>query len=412
MPTKQMKIHAQLPTFSNQNEEVKSLINFFMKNASVFFRGEYDANNKLESYTGVVRFNNRALEDAYDADYTPYELVIPYHSYFQADSDPEFPTFPTLPVDDVSSFSSTLPFVNNTKIPVLDGVLDTSMSSLTSVKTAMNLYSGTYDDDDQDKDHDGYTNDYIPYAQFEETNTITLPVRLIPKVGNDVNTDIKLKPKQLALHHPNSDGLYLQKIPIENILDENGDPIAEGFVYDFQLKTDPFTIKYPNPSGEGDPYLYKSVYYKVGICMLDPNEDIDTVISALKESALYMEYTSIGSSGAYVSFSVKDISHGSSNTYNFNPSTVFIEQHIGTGNLNGVATKLLVPIQTSGNNVAFVYLEMFNLTDDTSVTEVFDDLDFGINNLNSGEGVYLRMVDVDTIINSNPGQIDPGLLVF
>ena len=371
MPTKQMKIYVQFPTFSNQNEKVKSLINFFMKNASVFFRGSYGDDDKLTSYAGVLRFNNRPIISD-SIVYSTYELLIPYHIYFQ--SDLNFPAFPTLPVSDVSGFYPDLPFVNDDKIPMLDSVLITEMSSLTTVKTEMGLYKGSKQES---------SNEAV--VQFVKENTITLPVLVIPKINEESNTDVRLKPKQIALHQENEDGLYIQKVRIESILDENGNPIPEGFVYDFQLQTDSFTI-----SLEAENNTTRSVYYKAGLCLIDPEVTIENIVENLENSTLHLHKDSSALGNESVQFSIKDSSHESSNLYNFNPNIVSIEQHLGTGNTQGIATKFLAPIESEGTNKAFMYFEMYDATDNEPITEVFDTYETVI----TDNDVYLTFTDI------------------
>ena len=220
-----MKVFVQFPSFSQQNEDVKSMINFFMENASLFFHGEYDQNNKLVSYSGVVRSNTRTATISYN---TPnpsdcYELCIPYYPYFNGDQT----GFPTLPTTSISE--SGLPFLND-NIPSKDGVLckDGTIDLATAYKTGMNLYKIK-------------TVNLVLSDTLVVDNPFTLPVVVIPKVNGELNTDTKLKPKNLVTQHSS---IPLQKIKIEGILDENGDPISEGFVYDFQLRSSSFTMEY------------------------------------------------------------------------------------------------------------------------------------------------------------------------
>lgn len=396
MPTKQTKIHAQFPTFDQQSEEIKSLINFFMEGASVFFHGKYEdpnVTNKMTSYTGEIRFNNRPIS-SYFADYTPFEMIIPYQNYFDGD----FPSFDIAPQSDLSE--SDLPYVTeNDPIRVEDGVVEYTVPSLTSVKTAMNLYCGQ-------TGTEGST--YFPTSRFVEENTISIPVQLIPKVNDAVNTDTRLKPKQIATKQANSDGLYLQKIPIEDILDSEGNPISDGFVYDFQLRTPTFGVRNDKLVGASA----EEVFYKIGLTRLDTSIDLETIVDVLKTASLHIKTTEyVNDNIHYASFSLVSASdHSSSPDYALSPDENPIEQHIGTGNINGIAPRAIMAVRnSSGSVVALLYMRMYKAdgSDYTGLIDhkdftIFDaeDLEHGVNSLN----LDLTDQDVDPVPapESNP----------
>ena len=355
MPTKPTQIFVQFPTFDGQSEEMKSLINFFMEGASVFFHGFYDDlsfPSKMTSYTGEVRFNNRPLFDdsTHGVEYTPYELVIPYQNFFTTN----FPALllegatSTAPQANLSSYTSDLPYLNDSPV-VTEGITDYTVASLTSVKTAMNLCMGG-------SASDGGSG-YVPTSSFVSTNTISLPVQVIPMINDVANENVKLKPKQIATHVANDDNLYIQKITIEDILDSSGNPIEEGFVYDFQLRTESFGLKDESLLGAS----VEEVFYKVGITRLDTNVSMDTILSVLKTASLTLENITPGTGVAYVRFSLSDSSdHSSSPSYRLCPDVNTIEQHIGTGNINGIATRAIMALQDGTYAIkALIYIKLY-----------------------------------------------------
>ena len=62
MSVKQAKVVINFPTWNSLSSSVKSVLGFFMKHASCFFKGKYsDIDNTLESFSGNIRLNSHSL---------------------------------------------------------------------------------------------------------------------------------------------------------------------------------------------------------------------------------------------------------------------------------------------------------------------------------------------------------------
>ncbi len=202
-----LKIYAKFPTWETLSESVKSLINFFMKNGSMVFRGDYQ-NTTFQYMSGNVRnkyyssFNKTAEHWN-----SSLELNIPYFEFN--------------PVEEY---------------PVVDGFPDgnSTVSPLTSSLELLEL------------SEDGTS------TETDLLSTTPIPVVLTPKSGEVIVNNPRLKPKNIKTNYN-----HIVQIPID----------TEGldFVSDFQIRTSSFYID------DGSGNIDSDVFYKIGICPFSDN---------------------------------------------------------------------------------------------------------------------------------------------
>ena len=185
-----LKIYAKFPTWDGLSEPVKSLINFFMKNASVVFRGEY-RDSSFQYMSGNVRNKCYSSFDETE-EYWNYSLELNI-AYFPFDPSEEY--------------------------NVVDGFPDGS-STVAPLTSSLELLELTED------------------GTYTETDLLSggipIPVILTPKSGDTVINNPRLKPKDIKTNYH-----HIVEIPIE----------TDGldFMYDFQLRSSSFYID----DGEG-----------------------------------------------------------------------------------------------------------------------------------------------------------------
>ncbi len=220
-----LKIYAKFPTWDDLSEPVKSLINFFMKNASVVFRGEY-RDSSFQYMSGNVRNKCYSSFDETE-EYWNYSLELNI-AYFPFDPSEEYDV-----VDGFPNGSSTV-------------------APLTSSLELLELTEdGTYTETDL------------------LSGGIPIPVILTPKSGDTVINNPRLKPKDIKTNYH-----HIVEIPIE----------TDGldFMYDFQLRSSSFYID----DGEGG--IEADVFYKIGICPFHGNS-MESIMESLQENKLSMK---------------------------------------------------------------------------------------------------------------------------
>lgn len=276
MPEQQMKVKVEFPTWGKLSRPQKSLISFFMENASLFINWEPYRDQKLISASIAFNYFNAKYGDD---DYPCSSLYIPFteREYLYEDIED----------GDVLLLSDRLPNTFNTE--------------LVKIESLLVWVNPTFSYEDQD-----YT--YPSVARFED-DFIPVPATLIPMIDDVENTDTALIPSFVANGQENEFGHKTLQVEI--------DKTGMDFSYDFQLRTSSFTIgvyswienedRYDTDNPPSQTY---DVYYKIGLCPFnDPSwgvtdeEVMSTVKLQLKQGVLKLEdlYYSVGDGSLAIS---------------------------------------------------------------------------------------------------------------
>ena len=205
MPKTNLKFYVDFPNWDDLTDPQKSVINFFMKDASMVFRGDYQ-DGVFQYQSGNIRnkyysiYDDRNTFDNYECS---LELNIGYTDL------------------DVSSISGT-----NT----VDGFPDWDDSV---VVTRNSLFSLMWI--------------YESSSYIEDFGFLPLSVTITPKAGDIVINTPRLRPKNIDTNYN-----HIVTIPIETAYTD--------FEYGFQLRSSSFYID----DGRGN--IDADVFYKIGIC--------------------------------------------------------------------------------------------------------------------------------------------------
>ena len=333
MPTSNVRVHVDFPTFNQLSEDKKSLINFFMENAALYFRGEYDGSTLLHM-SGAVQLENtnKGVKNGNCAD---AYLSILY-------TDPNNPAYdPSLLPDHGAS-------VDPDNLGLMrDGLQDVN-SLLLHANTNLVLRSvDQFTDASHEYDYEYY---YTPISYIVGSDGVdpSIPVVLSPMIGDTENTDRNLKPKNIAEKIENIDELYIEQIPI--------DKTGMDFSANYQLRTSSFTLKlYDVDDHETDIDLY----YKIGLVSLDNGMDLDDIAAILKEEIfLFWEDDEVGkykltydSSGFYI--------------YRWPGSYVYMERRVGSFRNESFIKNTILPLiydpnGPGGSYKGLMYIKLCN----------------------------------------------------
>ena len=207
MSDSSIKIYAEFPTWEELSHPIRSLINFFMKNASMVFRGDYQGTS-FNYMSGNVRNKYYSTFDKTAEHWnSSLELNIPYFEFN--------------PVEEY---------------PVIDGFPDGN-STISPLTSSLELF---------ELSENGTS------TETDLLSTNSIPVVLTPKSGDVIVSNPSLKPKNIKTNYN-----HIVQIPID----------TEGleFVSDFQIRTSSFYID----DGEGN--IESDVFYKIGVCPFSDN---------------------------------------------------------------------------------------------------------------------------------------------
>ena len=206
MPRVKSITYIDFTTWDSLDDPVKSLINFYMKNASCFFRGNV-IDNILLSMSGNIRDNQ--------------------HSIISVENDlSDFATPTSLEMDIVYSDDSTFPSTVHNWLPdcTTNIVMKNSAVKLCKMTSStVETFSGGVEPVD------------------------SLAVTLTPKIGDTVITNTE--------YIPNNIKYGIVKSAIDTSIQE--------YESDYQLRTSSFYID------DEDGNIGQDVFYKIGICPLD-----------------------------------------------------------------------------------------------------------------------------------------------
>ena len=252
----QMKVKVEFPTWGELSPSKQSLINFYMENASLFLtRYNYnDAYYMLGSIVSNYRVRDARNDESYSFNYL--NLYIPYYS------------------EEHNSYAL------KDNIPYFSFDVPTSLVNTSSSLLALSMSEDTHTSEDPN---------YYLSAQKEAIDTI--PVNLIPTIGDVENTDASLQPTFIVNDETNEYGRPYLQIPI--------DKTGQQFDYSFQLRSSSFTVeelRYNTDTGEQETVAFHDVYYKIGIGILrgdshysTEEQEISDYISMLKERYIQLD---------------------------------------------------------------------------------------------------------------------------
>ena len=237
-------VYVKFPDWDSFTEPVKSLINFYMKNASLIFEGNYSSEGVFHYMSGNFVFNQYYLMDVYGED--PYWTIMLDIPYLGEDENPE----------DIDETNMYLPL---------------SHTTLEQRQTCLKLCSLRYG--------------YVIYNEEGVSPLDNISVILTPKIGEEVITRPTFRPKSLDEHASPNAQYHTTGIPIQvEDLDFN---------YNFQLRSSSFYIE----DGEGE--IEADVFYKIGICPVNgkydywlesspelPGLSLSEIVNLLKEDNL------------------------------------------------------------------------------------------------------------------------------
>ena len=303
MPQANMIVHVDFPNWENLTDPVKSLINFFMKDASLMFRGEYDGSS-LDYMSANVRSKERLVVDYNnDTDYFSLkecmELNIAYNS-----TQP----YPVEAVDSLPDVHSTL-------------VAQNSLLKFVKYDKETNIVAKIF------------------AAGIEPIDSIV--AELTPKIGETTNTDPSFTPDGI------SSGIVKANISTTNLT----------FYSDYQLRTSSFYID------DGNGNIDLDAFYKIGIVPLNKKYPCDYTSSAVNESqtveglktALKSENFIISTTDGYVSsfaYHVADLG--------FNCCTVEEYNDYSSSFPGKVFLSAIFPLVVNGYIIGILYARMYN----------------------------------------------------
>lgn len=183
MPDTNLKIYVDFTTWDTLTDPQKSLINFFMKDAVMVFRGDYQE--------GVFQYMSGNVRNK-------------YYSLFMADL--------SLPKE---SIELNISYSESGSLVPVDGFPD-GISTIIPLQNTLELLCIR-------------TDSCFPITPFFLGDSVTFPVTLTPKSGETVINRPRLRPENI-----NTNYNHIVTIPIE----------TEGvdFQYDFQIRTSSFYI--------------------------------------------------------------------------------------------------------------------------------------------------------------------------
>ncbi len=319
MPQANMVVHVDFPNWDNLTDPVKSLINFFMKDASLMFRGEYDGSS-LDYMTGNVRSRDK--------------LIVEYgdHGSFDLREGMELNI----------AYNSTQPY----PVEAIDGLSDVH-STLISQSSLLKYVKCIESKDSEDQEI--FTSTAFA-AGIEPIDSIVAD--LTPKIGETVNTDPSFTPDGL------SSGIVKANISTTNLT----------FYSDYQLRTSSFYIDDGNGSIDLD------AFYKIGIVPLNKKYPCDYTSSAVNESqtveglktALKANVFKVCNGGEYISsgsfsFYTSGLSFLSCSMEDYND---YDGQHF-SGKL---FLSAIIPMLSGEYIVGLLYVRLYN-QDGTPITE-------------------------------------------
>ena len=213
MPQSNMVLHVDFPDWNSYSDPVKSLINFFMKDAAIYFQGDYTGST-LNSFSGNIRTKYRDIVSLYgDTDYfmdrTGVELNIAY-----TDTQP-YPVEAT-------------------------GCLPNCTTTLTAKSSKLKL---CLIDKTRGEDYDFFTASVFSGDGIEPIDTIN--VTLTPKIGDATNTDASATIHNMTSVSP------LVTVPIKTA--------NQDFTSEYQLRTSSLYLD------DGNGNIAEDIFWKIGI---------------------------------------------------------------------------------------------------------------------------------------------------
>ena len=294
-----MIIYADFPEWDSYSDPVKSLINFFMKESSCFFKGSYSG-NVLQSMSGNVRFN--------------------LHPIMQIDDDPsEFSLKESVELD-IAYTNQNIPSTASDFLPDCNTTLEVKNTFLKVCKI-------------DTENVETYTGGIAPLD--------SIPVILTPKVDDVVHTNPTARPKNL---NTNPDNIVEVPIYTENV----------DFNATYQLRSSSFYIK------DASTGLGADVYYKIGICPLDkkypyknfsdtpvtPGVSLADIKSLIQNDELYLNIDDTYIEGLF---------------YKLLQCTLATEKDSFNSGKYGFVSSIIVPIVNDSNQIIGVgYIKLFN----------------------------------------------------
>lgn len=321
MPQADMHFNISFPTFDQNTDSVKSLINFFMQDALFYFHGVYD-NGTLDHITGNLQSKHRTIVMGSYDDPVQYALNIAY--------------------------SNTSP---NPYPALVEGDLPDITEELLT-KTSLLQFCYYFNDYD-----DNY--EYKVKAFSSGVSPINLSVALTPKIGSTVNTDNTYSPSNISELSPTVE------VPIT----------VEGltFQYDFHLRTSSFRIALSSGS---NPDHY-DVYYKIGICPFtnkvttdfSSNSTAGMTLEQIK-NALKTVYNGSSWTGGKRFFArlesvcepaVFSVGIGRKANYDIVCEKEFVqERSLGSLIYDDIPVRMIFPLMLSSDIEGLLYIELFN----------------------------------------------------
>ena len=222
MPQADMHIHVSCPDWSTLSDPVKSLINFYLKDSRMYFKGSFTGST-LDALYGCIRPTYKTIvemvgdSDAFGSQ-DAVELYIPY-------------------TVDTASSSATYPLPTDNYVPEFP-------LTLIEKETRLRLYwlknAGEYPD--EYKQANVYHSDSSTTAAVEPVENVR--VILTPKIGTATSS--------------NPDAT-IQAITASSQNLSRGITSEHGFDCDYQLRTSSLFID------DGNGNIAQNIFYKVGI---------------------------------------------------------------------------------------------------------------------------------------------------
>ncbi len=238
---------------------------------------------------------------------------------------------------------------------------------------------------------------------------LQIPVTLLPKIGDVINTNSKIKPTFIVQKGTSKDGLHVCEMDIDK---EDMD-----FIYDQQLRTEHFWLQYLDYDSVSH---FDKVFYKMGIVTLNSTYTMNTIIENLKSKTLEIErltqtwhpvdYEEGDTDPSCARFSLD--SDGSDDYVLNSTGYAWIEQRLGSKNAGGIAKAFVCGVTDETDNHTPVCLIYFKLYKDTGTaivpfTEVIDHSEFSLHNDDDPEGESVTTLSLEiTDQNMNGGYVE------